>query len=112
MCWANNTSRAPRPPHSFQDGAQLRLLSQNDLVRDHFFAGDAGAAGEGAAFAAGDELALVDGAGVPAGFAASVPAGRKPRLPGLFNILAAKLLTIFASDSATVNKAAFKISFR
>ena len=90
----------------------MRPLSQNDLLRDHFFAGDAAVAGEAVAFAAGEELGLADAAGVPAGFGASVPAGRKPRLPGLLNMLAAKVLTIFASDSATVSKAVFKISLR
>jgi hypothetical protein len=82
------------------------------LLRDHFFAGDAIVAGEGVAFATGAELGLADAAGVPAGFGASVPAGRKPKLPGLVKMLAAKVLTIFASDRATVNKAAFKISLR
>jgi hypothetical protein len=82
------------------------------LLRDHFFAGDAIVAGEGVAFATGAELGLADAAGVPAGFGASAPAGRKPRLPGLLNMLEAKLLTIFASDIATVTRAAFKISLR
>jgi hypothetical protein len=82
------------------------------LPRDHFFAGDAVVAGEEAAFTTGEELGLAAAAGVPAGFAASVPAGRRPRLPGLLNMLEAKLLTIFASDIATVTSAAFKISLR
>ena len=90
----------------------MRRLSRNESFRDHFFAGDEVPTGDGAAFAAGDEAALGDGAGVPAGLVASVPAGRKPRLPGLLSMLAAKLLTIFASDVATSSRAAFRISFR
>src|SRR5882672_6380585 len=105
--------RGPKPlrhrarlTHS-TSGPTMRRLSRNESLRDHFFAGDEVATGEGAALAAGDEAALDDGAGVPRGFAASGPAGRKPRLPGLLSMLAAKLLTIFASDSATSSRAAF-----
>ena len=39
-------------------------------------------------------------------------AGRNPRLPGLVNMFAARLLLIFASFIATSSKAALRISFR
>ena len=90
----------------------MRRLNGTETC-DHFFAGDAELAGEAAGFvAAGDELALAAAAGLLAGFATSEEAGRKPRLPGLFSMFVAKLLMIFASESATSIKAAFKISLR
>ena len=70
-------------------------------------------AGDDAGFAVGEALGpALAAAGVPAGLFASVPAGRKPRLLGLFNIFAARLLTIFASDIATETRAEFRISLR
>src|SRR5437660_11099944 len=85
----------------------------NELqIQVHFFAGEAALLGEEDAFAAGDALGAVVELGLLAGFDASVEAGRKPKLLGLFRILAARLLTTFASVSATSISAAFKISLR
>jgi hypothetical protein len=69
----------------------------------YFFAGDVAADGLAFAAAAGDEagVAAVVAAG---GLAAFEDAGRNPRFEGSANMLAAKLLTIFASDNATSSK--------
>ena len=105
------TTQAPRPLPSIKPGAQERRLNGPGTCH-HFLAGDVVVAGEVAGFDAGDELALAAAAGLLPGFAASVEAGRKPRLLGLLNILAARLFTTFASLKATSSNAAFKISLR
>ena len=76
-----------------------------------YFPGEAALVGEVVAFA-GDEFVDAAGLELVAGFTASDDAGRKPRLLGLFRILAAKLFTTFASDNATSIKAAFRMSLR
>lgn len=51
-------------------------------------------------------------AGLDAGCDPVEPAGRRPRLLGLFNMLVARLLMIFASLSAVSNNAALRICLR
>src|SRR5438552_15790605 len=79
---------------------------------NYFFAGDAAFAGDTAALAAGDALDAAAGVALVAGFVTSVEAGRKPRLLGLVSMSAARLFTTFASDKATLIKAAFKMFLR
>jgi hypothetical protein len=86
----------------------IRIRHAEGVRTDYFFAGDVAA--DGLAFAAADD----DAAGVAAAafVAAGDVAGRNPRFVGLFSMLAARLLSIFAARVATSTSAAFTISFR
>ena len=79
----------------------------------YFFAGEVAGEETGLA-AAGDAAGLfAAAAGELPGFAASADAGRMPpRVAGLESTFAANWFTIFASEMATVSKAALRISFR
>ena len=90
--------------------------TNNYLVGDAFgftdtgelLAAGADAAGDGAVDA-GDDCCAGLAAGCVPGCAPVEPAGRKPRLLGLFNMLLARLLVIFASFIAVSNNAALRI---
>jgi len=78
----------------------------------YFFAGD-DAGVEVPLAATGDEAGLLAIAGLLPGLAASAEAGRiPPRFAGFASILAAKVLTILASEIATSTSAELRICFR